>query len=92
MRNYELVLVVKSSVTEPNRKKLLETVTSMLGKVKITKEEDWGSKALKYKIKKDLTGHFYDLKLETDAVIAADFEKRLQMQEEIVRHLLVRTK
>lgn len=92
MRTYELVLVVKPSVTEENRKKLLETVTSWLGKAKVAKEEDWGSKALKYKIKKELTGHFFDLKLETEEAIAADFEKRVLLEQDILRHLLVRVK
>ena len=92
MRTYELVLVVRPSITEPNRKKLLETVKAWLGKVKVVSEADWGSKALKYKIKKDLTGHFYDLKLETEEVIPTDFEKRVLMQDEVLRHLLVRIK
>ena len=92
MRTYELVLVVNPSVTEPNRKKLVEAVTSWLGKAKVTKEEDWGSKALKYRIKKELTGHFYDLKLEVEATVPADFEKKILAHEDILRHLLVRTK
>lgn len=92
MRTYELVLIVKPSVSEPNRKKLLETVKSWLGKVKVAKEEDWGSKALKYKIQKDQTGHFYDFKLETESSIPVDFEKRLLLEGDVLRHLLVRTK
>jgi small subunit ribosomal protein S6 len=92
MRTYELVLVVKPSITEPGRKKVLETVTSWLPKVKVVKEDDWGSKALKYKIKKELTGHFYDLHLEVEGSIPTDFEKRVLMQDEVLRHLLVRTK
>lgn len=92
MRTYELVLIVKPSVAEEKRKQLLETVKSWLGKVKVTKEEDWGSKALKYRIKKELTGHFFDLKLETEEAIAVDFEKRLLLEQDVLRHLLVRTK
>lgn len=92
MRTYELVLVLRPSVTEPNRKKLLDTVKAWLGKTKVAKEDDWGSKALKYAIKKELSGHFYDLKLETAEAIPADFEKRILMQDDILRHLLVRTK
>lgn len=91
MRSYELVLVVSPSVTEPNRKKLLETVKSWLSKAKFTKEEDWGSKALKYKIRKELTGHFFDVKFEMET-LPGDFEKRLLMQDDVLRHLVVKTK
>lgn len=92
MRTYELVVVVNSSLTEPARKKLLDTVKSWLGDVKVAKEEDWGSKALKYRIKKELTGHFFDFHLETADKVPADFEKKLLSQDEVLRHLLVRTK
>ncbi|HET9946986.1 MAG TPA: 30S ribosomal protein S6 [Patescibacteria group bacterium] len=89
MRTYELVLVVRPSVSEDKRKKLLETVTSWLGDMKVVKQEDWGSKALRYAIKKELTGHYFDLMLEGE-LIPAEFEKRILNQEDILRHLLVR--
>lgn len=92
MRTYELVVVMKPSLTEPARKKLLETVKSWLGDIKVAKEEDWGSKALKYRIKKELTGHFFDLHLETAKAVPADFEKKILLQDDVLRHLLVRTK
>lgn len=92
MRTYELVVVMKPSLNEADRKKLLDTVKAWLPDVKVTKEEDWGSKALKYRIKKELTGHFYDFKLETEGKVPQDFEKRVLLQDNILRHLLVRTK
>ena len=90
MRTYELVLVIKPSVSESERKKLLEQVKAWLGTLKATKEDDWGSKALKYPIKKELTGHYFALTLEGD-VVPQDLEKRILNQENILRHLLVRT-
>lgn len=89
MRTYELVLVVKPSVNEADRKKLLETVKAWFGALKVTKEDDWGSKALKYPIKKELTGHYFDLLLEGETV-PLDLEKRIINQENILRHLLIR--
>ena len=53
MRTYELVVVIKPTVKEPERKKLLEQVKEWLGEVKITKQNDWGQKALAYPIKKE---------------------------------------
>ena len=99
MRTYELVLVVKPTVKEADRKKLLETVTGWLGKVKVTKEEDWGQKALAYPIKKEESGHYYQLFLEGDpstssgeATLPADFETRVLQNNSVLRHLLLRTK
>lgn len=95
MRNYELVLVIKPSVKEADRKKLLEQVTEWLGKMKISKVDDWGQKALAYPIKKEDAGHYYQLFIETDtaeAVVPVNFETRLIQNNNVLRHLLLRTK
>ena len=91
MRTYELVLVMKPSLSEKERGSLLDTVKSWLKDVKVTKEEDWGSKALAYRIGQDLTGHYFDLHLEADS-IASDFERKLLDNDSVLRHLLIRTK
>ncbi len=91
MRTYELVLVVKPSVKEADRKKLLELVKGWLGKVSVTKEEDWGQKALAYPIKKEDAGHYYQLFLEGET-FPTDFETRVLQNKEVLRHLLLRTK
>lgn len=91
MRTYELVVIASSNLSEVARKKLLDTVKVWLKEVKIVKEEDWGSKALAYRIKGQLQGHYYDLHLEAETV-PADFEKRLLDSDEVLRHLLLRVK
>jgi len=88
MRVYEVVVVLKP-VGESQRKKLLEFVKVLLKDVKITKEDDLGSKALAYKIKGELSGHYYDLMLEGES-FPSDFEKKLMENEEILRHLVLR--
>jgi len=90
MRTYDLVLVLRPSLNEADRKKLLEQVKAWFGTLKVKKEDDWGSKALKYPIKKELTGHYFALSLEGETV-PQDLEKRILNQESILRHLLVRT-
>ncbi|HEX7041733.1 MAG TPA: 30S ribosomal protein S6 [Patescibacteria group bacterium] len=90
MRTYELVLVVKPSLTEANRKKLLDEVKSLLSG-KVTKEEDLGSKALSYKIGKELTGHYFDLFFETEK-LATDLERKLLENDNVLRHLLLKSK
>ncbi len=91
MRTYELVLVVKPSVKEAERKKLLELVKGWLGKIKVSKEEDWGQKALAYTIKKEDSGHYYQLFLEGED-LPKDLETRIIQNNDVLRHLLLRTK
>jgi small subunit ribosomal protein S6 len=104
MRTYELALVLRPSLKEADRKKLLETVKEQLGKVKIAKEHDWGQKALAYPIKKEDAGYYlmWELEIEDPTVLArekhiagglpADFETRLIRNDGVIRHLLLRTK
>jgi len=90
MRTYEFVLVLRP-VQEKERKKILDTIISWLKDVKFVREEEWGSKALKYKIKKELTGFYFDYEFETEK-ISADFEKKLYNTDGVLRHLLIRKK
>lgn len=87
---YNLTLVLKSSLKEDQRKKLVETIKESFGKAEIT-EKEWGQKPLSYPIQKELSGYFLNMKAETDNVIPSDFEKKLFSNENILRHLFLRT-
>lgn len=92
MRIYDLVLVFKSSVNDEKRKKLTDSVLSWAKGAKATKTEQWGSKPLSYPIKKQLSGNYVYLIMESELGVPTDFEKKILAQEDILRHLLVRTK
>ena len=90
MRNYQLVLVLKASLSEVQRKKLLETIISWLKGVKIAKTEEWGQKPLTYSIKRETSGFYLNLLLEAKDSFPLDFEKKLVSQDDVLRHLLLR--
>lgn len=91
MRNYELVLVLRPQVKEADKKKLVDTLKSWFGALKITKEDDMGTKVLSYPIKKETSGIYLDFVLEGENV-PADLEKKVNANDNIIRHLLLRTK
>ncbi len=92
MRTYELVLVLKPSLTEKERAKLVETVKNWFKDFKVSKEEEWGQKPLAYKIKKEIAGFYHVLNLEGEQGLPADYEKKLMNDESVLRHLLLRKK
>jgi len=92
MRNYQLVLVLKTTLSEANRKKLLETIKSYLKGAKFSKEEDWGEKVLSYKIKREPAGFYVNYLFELKDELAKDLEKKLVANDDVLRHLLLRTK
>jgi len=91
MRSYELILVVKTSLTETLRKKLITDVKALLKDLKIVKENEIGQKALAYKIKRETNGFYLDFALEGETV-PGNFEKKLLENDNILRHLVLRTK
>jgi ribosomal protein S6 len=92
MRNYQLVLVLRPALSEAQKKKITDSVKAWIKDAKILKEEQWGEKPLSYKIKGENSGYFLNYFLETEQAIAADFEKRLFVNEDVIRHLLIRSK
>lgn len=92
MRKYELTIILKPSLKDAEKKKLLETVKGWLKDCKITKEEDLGQKALAYTIKKEDAGYYIMWQFEGETGVDKDFEQRLLRSNDIIRHLLLRTK
>lgn len=92
MKNYQLVLVLKTSLSEVNRKKLLENVKSWLKSAKFTKEEEWGEKVLSYAIKRQNSGFYVNYLFELKDELIKGIDKRLSTNEDILRHLLLRNK
>lgn len=89
MRKYKLVLVLKSTLSDSERKKFLDALKDWLSGLKIVKENEWGQKPLAYSIKKEASGFYVELELEGENV-PSDLEKKLITADNVLRHLLLR--
>lgn len=92
MRSYQLVVLIKPSLSETERKKILEGVKSSLKDAKVTQSEELGEKKLSYKIKGETSGYYYNLAIESENGVSSDIEKKLLVEEDVLRHLLIRRK
>ncbi|OGE30767.1 30S ribosomal protein S6 [Candidatus Daviesbacteria bacterium RIFCSPHIGHO2_02_FULL_36_13] len=92
MNNYLLTLVLKPEMDEKERKALLDSmVKKIIGEEgKIKKEDLWGVRDLSYKIKKQTKGFFAHFEIEADPSLIKGIDKTLLVEEDILRHLLVR--
>lgn len=90
MRSYKLVLVLKSGQTKDKKKQLLDQINGWVG-AKDAKSTDLGEKKLMYVIKHEKKGEYVVLEFQSEK-ISTDFEKRLIIQDDILRHLMIRTK
>jgi len=89
MRSYKLVLVLKSTLSDTDRKKFIEGLKTWLSELKIIKANEWGQKPLSYSIKKQVSGFYIELQLEGEKV-PASLEKKLLTSDNVLRHLLLR--
>jgi small subunit ribosomal protein S6 len=92
MRSYELVLVLKPSLKEDERKKLLSTVLGYFGESNVVKQDDWGQRTLSYAVKRETSAYYVRLLMEIEGEIPPDFEKRLLSNDNVLRHLFLRGK
>lgn len=92
MEAYELTVVLPGKITAAKKKDAIariEKIVNTLGG-RITESNDWGIKDLAYTIKKNDAGVFFysDLKLPKNAV--AGLNEKLKLEDDIIRHLLVK--
>jgi len=91
MRTYELILIIKKSISEGEQKKVAGFVKGLLKGAKFLKEDELGQKTLSYTINRENTGMYFDWNFDMET-IPADFGKRLLENEGILRHLVIRKK
>lgn len=91
MGDYELVLVLRSNLGQ-GQKKLLEKVEDWVAKIKgkVETVKEWGKKPLVYPLKKETEGIFFEFNLVLPPNEVAPLEKKIRMEENILRSLLVK--
>jgi small subunit ribosomal protein S6 len=89
MRDYTLVLVVKSDSKKERKDALLQDVQKWIGEVDSPKIESLGERKLAYPIKKQKAAEYITLKFGAKT-IPTDVNSKLLLQEDVLRHLLVK--
>lgn len=91
--NYNLTVVIDGKMTPAKRKGVLEGLEKLIStlKGKIEKVEDLGEKELAYTIKKANIGYFFNFKLNLETANTKNLLSKLQLDDNLLRYLLVRT-
>jgi len=83
---YELTFLLDNEEETKNIKSLLDSV-----KAKLVKEDKWGERSLAYPIKKLRSAKYFHWLLEMDENQTTELKKKLNFNDKIVRHLLLKT-
>ena len=88
IRMYETIFIVQPDLGDEELKglsaKVQEIITSMKGDFK--RLEDWGVRKLAYPINKFIRGRYYYLRFDGDAPLIAELERRLRLDDKVVRY------
>ena len=92
MRNYELMFVVRPTLEEEatlnvltNMKKILEEKNA-----KIISEKNMGRRELAYEVKGFKNGNYFLLVVEATPEDVKEFDRVANINEDVIRHIVVR--
>ncbi|MBN1263216.1 MAG: 30S ribosomal protein S6 [Candidatus Pacebacteria bacterium] len=90
MRDYELVLITKTK-TEAENEAVLKSVKELIlsFKGKVNKTSPWGKRDLVYPIKQQRSGYYFLLQIKLSPESIKEFEKKLKLNENVIRYLLI---
>ncbi len=87
-KQYELTVILPVETSQKEATGLVEGLLARAGG-KITASDFWGKKDLVYPIKKRTSAIYAHFKLQMESSEAVEIEKRLRLEENVVRYLLV---
>ena len=93
MRDYELVLLIRPKVTEEDLPETLEKVKQIIADNggSITEMASWGRRKLAYPIAGASEATYLLMYLQLEPGRLSQLEANLQLTEDVLRHLLVRS-
>jgi small subunit ribosomal protein S6 len=92
VRDYELVYIVVPTLEEQALTTLNERVAGWIlgAKGTVTGTKVWGRQKLAYAIRKQTEGIYVQVNFQLPPSACRDLERNLQIDEQIIRHLVVR--
>jgi len=92
MREYELLVLGKGTLSESEQKNLTVDIEKTIseGKGTVEKLEDWGKRNLAYEIRKQKEGYYTLFHFVAPEDFPKKLEKKLSINENILRYLLSR--
>lgn len=87
-----MTLILDSGLAAPKKKELITKIKKILteAKGKVEKTDEWGKKSLAYPVRKKEEGDYLFWEVLLPEESPAQIDKKLRLENEILRYLLVR--
>ena len=92
MTKYEIMFIVKSTLDETTLNNIVKETQGIITnyKGKVVDFKDLGRKKLAYPINKEVSGFYFLITVEAPTEAIQEFDRRLRLNENIVRHLILK--
>ena len=93
MKNYEIMMIVKPTLSEDEKKKVDENFSKVLTEngATITETKEIGQRELAYEINKFKSGYYYLYTLEAnDDKAINEFDRLARISSDVIRHLITK--
>lgn len=93
MKNYEIMIIVKPTLSEDDTKKVIKNFSDVLttNGAKIIESKEMGQRELAYEIKKNKSGYYYIYEIEaSDDQAINEFDRLSLISDDILRHLITK--
>lgn len=93
MRNYEIMMIVKPTLSEDETKAVVENFAKVLtdNGSTITESKEIGQRELAYEIKKFKSGYYYLYVIEAnDDKAIKEFDRLARISSDVIRHLITK--
>ena len=93
MRNYELTFIVHPELDKEGVSAAIESVKQLVLESggQVNQVDPWGKRRLAYPIRKQREGYYVVMQVQLPPEAISELERRLELSEEVLRYLLVRT-
>ena len=92
MNNYEIMFIVKATLESDVVDKTAESLKSIITdkKGKVSEFKALGEKKFAYPIKKEINGYYFLMLANAPAEAIAEFDRKALINENILRHLVIK--
>ncbi|MFH5881598.1 30S ribosomal protein S6 [Liberiplasma polymorphum] len=92
MTKYEIMYIIRPTVTEENRKALIEELSNIFTSrdASVDKVNEWGMRDLAYEIQKHRKGYYVILDVTATEEARAEFDRVVRIKEDILRYLIIK--
>lgn len=89
---YESVFVIRQDISSADVDKIVDEFENLIKSYKgdVLKKEYWGLRTLAYEISNNKKAHYYFLGMTGDNSLLAEFDRKIKLNENIIRSSIVR--